>query len=189
MAKYYYVDIEIYRIGERINPKIDKIITIQFQKIDIMTGKPDGDLIILKEWESSEEEIVRDFYNRFYSNESNIWNFIPLRFGLHFEFEFLIAKFENLLGKKFTSRDIYYSRPYLDLKPIIVLINDGNFRGARLDSFTDKLGDGSVIKTYYENKQFDEIEKYIKNETDAFLKQIFQKVISNIHCLGIKRVS
>ncbi|MEM5793245.1 MAG: hypothetical protein QXY45_02710 [Candidatus Aenigmatarchaeota archaeon] len=65
------------------------------------------------------------------------------------------------------------------MKPIVVLLNDGNFVGAKLDNFTDKAQDGKVIKTYYENKQYDEIEKYIKNETDSFLK-FLQKIKSNI---------
>ena len=61
-------------------------------------------------------------------------------------------------------------------------MNNGNFVGAKLNKFTDKVQDGKVIKTYYEKKQYDEIEKYIKNETEAFLK-ILQKIKSNIHKL------
>jgi len=60
--------------------------------------------------------------------------------------EFLISKFEKHLGKKLTSKDLHYKRPHLDLKPIVVLLNDGNFVGAKLDKFTNKPCDGRSIK-------------------------------------------
>ena len=51
MAEYYF-DIETYSPREKPDPETDKIITIQFQRIDLKTGEPRGDLIILKEWKS-----------------------------------------------------------------------------------------------------------------------------------------
>ena len=53
----YYLDIET----TGLNPKVDKIITIQFQQLDMNTGSPVGELIILKEWESSEKEMLKQF--------------------------------------------------------------------------------------------------------------------------------
>ncbi len=47
----YYFDIETYSPNEKPDPKTDKILTIQFQKIDIKTGEKQGELQILKEWE------------------------------------------------------------------------------------------------------------------------------------------
>ena len=38
MAEYYF-DIETYSPNEKPNPDTDKIITIQFQRIDLRTGK------------------------------------------------------------------------------------------------------------------------------------------------------
>ena len=177
----YYLDIETHTTGQNPVPEQDKIITIQFQRIDLSTGIPSGELTILKEWESSEEQIVTEFYNRFFRG-ARVWDFIPVGHNLNFEWEFLMVKFEKYLGKKFTSRDFYYNRPCLDLKPILVLLNKGNFKGARLDAFTNKPVDGSVIKTYYENKQFPEIEQYIRIETEAFL-EFLQKINSNVQKL------
>ena len=71
MAEYYF-DIETYSPGERPNPETDKIITIQFQRIDLRTGEPKGELIILKEWESSEKEIVIQFFNQFFRDGLSI---------------------------------------------------------------------------------------------------------------------
>jgi len=181
MAEYYF-DIETYSPGERPNPDSDKIITIQFQRIDLKTGKPREGLVILKEWESSEEQIVKELHKRFFYDGGSIWNFIPVGYNLNFEWEFIISKFEKYLGKKLASKDLHYKIPHLDLKPIVVLLNDGNFVGAKLDKFTDKVQDGKVIKEYYENKQFNKIEEYIKNETESFLK-FLQKIKLNINKL------
>lgn len=181
MAEYYF-DIETYSPGEKPNPETDKIITIQFQRIDLKTGKPREKLEILKEWESSEEHIVKDFFNRFFADGLSIWNFIPVGYNLNFEWEFLICKFEKYLGKKLASKDLHYKIPHLDLKPIVILLNDGNFVGAKLDNFTDKSQDGKAVKEYYENKQFDKIEGYIKNEAESFL-DFLQRIKSNIHKL------
>ncbi|HWP31379.1 MAG TPA: hypothetical protein VNK96_06615 [Fimbriimonadales bacterium] len=181
MAEYYF-DIETYSPGDKPNPVTDKIITIQFQRVDLRTGKPRENLVILKEWESSEKQIVTEFFNKFFADGLNVWDFVPVGYNLDFEWEFLISKFNKYLGKCLSSKDLHYKRPYLDLKPIVVLLNNGNFVGAKLTNFTDKAQDGKVIKNYYENKLYDEIEKYIKNETDSFL-QFLQKIKSNIHKL------
>ncbi|MBS3080071.1 hypothetical protein J4221_01245 [Candidatus Pacearchaeota archaeon] len=178
MAVYYW-DIETYSPGEKPNPETDKIISIQFQRIDLRTGKPFGELIILKEWESSEKQIVTEFFDRFLADGSNIWDFVPIGIQLNFEWEFIISKSNKYLDKKLVSRDLHYSRPYIDIKSILVLLNNGNFKGASLSNFTDKSQDGKVIKNYYEKRQFDKIENYIINETNAFFV-FLQKINKNI---------
>ncbi len=180
----YYFDIETYSPGERPNPDTDKIISIQYQRIDLKTGKPRSDLNILKEWESSEEQIVTEFYNMFFRDGLSVWNFIPVGYSLVFEYEFLISKFEKYLNKKLTSRELHYSRPSLDLKPLVVLMNNSEFKGARLDKFTDKQYDGKKIRTMYENQEYEGIERYIQDEALSFLK-LLQKIISNIKNLSI----
>lgn len=178
----YYFDIETYSPGEKPNPETDKIITIQFQRIDLRTGEPKEELIILKEWESSEKEIVTQLFNRFFRDGLIIWDFVPVGFNLNFEWEFLISKFEKYLGKRLTSKDLHYKIPHLDLKPIIVLLNDGNFVGAKLDRFSNKPHDGKKVKEWYEKKQYDKIEQYIRDETKAFLG-FYKKIKRNIHKL------
>ncbi len=184
MAEYYF-DIETYSPGEKINPDTDKIITIQFQRIDLRTGKPREELVILKEWESTEENIIKEFYDKFFSDNQSVWNFIPVGFNLNFEWEFLISKFEKYLGRRFTSRELHYDHPHLDIKSIIILLNDGNFVGAKLDKFTDKSQDGKCIRNFYEARQFDKIENYVGEEATSFL-ELLQKIMSNIKKLEIK---
>ena len=177
MAEYYF-DIETYSPGEKPNPETDKIISIQFQRMDLETGRPIGDLIILKEWESSEEKIVKNFYDIFFREGLDIWNFVMVGNNLNFDFEFLILKFEKYLGKKLSSKDLHCIRPHFDIKPFLVMLNGGNFKGASLDKFTKKNQNGRAIKDYYQNKEYSKIEDYIKNETESFL-EFLQKIISN----------
>ena len=50
----YYLDIET----TGLDPKKDQIITIQYQRLGMLTGRSEGDLNILRSWESSEKEIL-----------------------------------------------------------------------------------------------------------------------------------
>lgn len=172
MAKYYF-DIETY---PTVNPDTAKIITIQFQRINGETGKPEDELVILKEWESSEEQIVSKFYNKFFRKDISVWDFIPVGYYLNFEWEFLIAKFDKYLGIKLSSRNLHYYRPHIDLRPVGVLINGGKFKGSGLDKITSKPHNGEAIKKWYENKEYDKIENYIVEETTSFL-EFLQKII------------
>ncbi|MHA1196162.1 MAG: ribonuclease H-like domain-containing protein [Promethearchaeota archaeon] len=178
----YYFDIETYSTPGNPDPCNDKIITIQYQKIDLRTGKPKDKLIILKEWELSEERIISKFYNEFFRKDLSKWNFIAVGCNLNFEWEFLIAKFEKYLGIKLSSRVLHYKRPHIDLKSILILLNSGKFIGASLDKFTNKPPHGKLVSKWYENKQYDKIEQYIRSETEAFL-EFLHKITKNIHRL------
>lgn len=171
----YYLDIETYSRGPRPNPLRDQIITIQYQKIDPY-GEPVGDLAILKAWESSEETIVRQFYSKFMENRGT-WDFIPVGFNLNFEFDFFRFKFSKYLGTRMSESD-FYSMPYIDMKHLAVLLNSGQFRGSGLDKFSSKPCSGSVIKDYYENRNYEAIEEYIRIETKAFM-DFYRKIIRN----------
>ncbi len=178
----YYFDIETYSPGEKPDPDSDKIITFQYQRMDIRTGKPIGQLIILKEWESSEETIVKTIHNQFFNPELSPWNFIPIGFGLHYEWEFLISKFNKYLQRKITSRELHYSRPHIDMKSVLVLLNGGSFKGASLENFSNKpMGENKKIKEYYEQKNYDAIVKYIENEAGSAMEfmQAFLSYIQN----------
>ena len=79
----YYLDIET--TGK--DPIQDKIITIQYQKLDRYTAKPTDSLKILKEWESDEKTILTQFISD--SNvDGTIWDFVPFGFNLAFEHKF-----------------------------------------------------------------------------------------------------
>ena len=168
----YYLDIET----TGFNPKEDKILTIQYQRLDDRNGgKPIGELIILKEWESSEEEIVKRFFDIF--NTESSWDFIPVMQNHLFDLRFLLEKFKKYC--KWEPKDIMafmFQKPFIDIKYTLVMANNLSFKNAGLDQMIGKIRDGSKIPEWYQNKEYKRIEEYIKQETESFIK-FFQEII------------
>lgn len=158
----YYLDIET----TGLNPRVDKIITIQYQQLDIYTGEPVGELVILKEWESSEKDIIRRFVIDSKILDDYPFSFVPIGYNLNFEHNFLKqrAKFHGLI-----EIDIL-NHPFIDLRAVGVLMNKGQFKGSGLDKITGKKSNGMNIPLWYENKEYEKIIDYIKNETLEFIK-------------------
>lgn len=173
MTKYYYFDIETTGLNENI----DKIITIQYQRVDIGNGKPMEDLTILKEWEdnSSEEKIVKQIKPLL---TSNVWDFVPIGCGLHFENKFLKSKLKKYFNFDFSADD-FLGRPKIDLGIIGVILNGGKFYGSSLGNFSSKIDKGYIVPSLYRKKEYDNIIDYIKNETEAYL-EIWQKLLKTL---------
>lgn len=150
-----------------LDPSKDKIITIQYQKIDTTTGKKTGPLIILKEWESSEREVFREFLEVL--NPDDVWDFIPIGYNLKFDLFFLQQRFEKVLKLGISDKWLNIDMPRVDIKDIIVIMNNGRFKGATLDWFTRKEMDNSMIPKWYHGKEYSKIEDYITEETQRFL--------------------
>ena len=99
---------------------------------------------------------------------TNYWNFIPVGYNLSFEFKFLQYKFKEYFNIDFSAED-WLERPKNDLKLIGVILNHGYFKGATLDSFTDKEQGGSKIPIWYRSGDYHAILDYIDKETNAYL--------------------
>lgn len=160
----YYFDLET----TGFDPLSDKIITIQFQELDRNTGEPKGDLTILKEWESSEKEILTDFLPNL---TKFAWDFIMIGNNLLFEFSFLTYR-----AKKYGLHDFdirhWGNRVWLDLKHVLVMINsraDNPFRG--YPTLFRKTGNisGRDIPELYNNEHWPVIVKYIQDEAEDFI--------------------
>jgi len=159
----FYLDIETTGLDE----VQDKIVTIQYVELERGTGNILGELTILKEWELGEKEMLRRFIEETPIMNPSPFDFIPVGYNLGFEHNFLhskSSKYDDLF-----SIDIL-SRPCIDLKSIGVLMNKGEFRDSGLDKLTGKPHSGIPIPHWYDVKKFEEIENYIKNETDEFIK-------------------
>jgi hypothetical protein len=182
----YYFAMEGYHAREKSDPADDTLITIQYQKIDLATGEPLEKLTILKEWESSEKSIVTTFYNQFFNPEVRVTHFIPVGINLDYAYEMIIAKCKKYNLPPVTSHQLYYERPRLDLGPVLVLLNDGRFAGASLDSFSSKKSDAGRINKWYEKKEFKPIEHTLRNEAESFLK-LFQYLSKYKTRLGIAK--
>ena len=164
----YYFDIET----TGLDPKSNKIITIQIQKLVGRTGEPIDELRILKEWESSEKEIIKKIIPLLTCE--NPFDFIVVGKNLLFDFMFLNQRAEKH-GLKGLDMRCFYNRASVDLKPVLVMINEGNFRG--YDRVLDKKGKLANVKVpqLYKEKKYQEIIKYIKEEAKTFL-DAYQKL-------------
>ena len=159
----YYLDIET----TGLDPLHSKIITIQYMELERNTAKPIGPLKILKEWESDEKTILKRFIEDFVPE--NDWAFVPIGFNLQFEHKFL---WQRCISNGLQPVDIL-SGPFLDLKTVAVLMNKGEFKGASLHKMTNKPHSGAIVVQWYDEKKYaekkyEEIESYIKRETEEF---------------------
>ncbi|HEY0090094.1 MAG TPA: ribonuclease H-like domain-containing protein [Candidatus Lokiarchaeia archaeon] len=169
----FYMDIET----TGFNPKVDKVVSIQFQELDNRCN-PKKPLVILKEWESSEKAILEDIHDRLLSE--NVWFFIPIGFNLLFDLTFLFERFKIYgLDVPFSLSDFLYKKPIIDLKYSLIIANNLEFKNSGLDKMTNKETDGRNIPIFYNNKEYDKIESYIKQETESFI-ECLQKVQINL---------
>jgi len=158
---HYYFDIET----TGLDPDIDHIISIQFQRILLHNGKPEEPLTILTSWSegSSEFEILNQIVPLITSQ--NPWRFVPVGNNLNFEFKFLLSKIASYFNIKIDPL-FFHSRPYIDLKHVMILLNHGRFKGYNV--FLKKMESGVKIPTWYQNKEYLKIIKYIEMEAEAF---------------------
>ena len=147
-----------------LDPLQSKIITIQYIQLERNTAMPVGPLKILKEWESDEKTILKKFISDSGVGEKYPFAFIPVGYNLEFEHKFF---WQRCISNGLKPIDIL-NRPFLDLKTVGVIMNKGEFKGASLDKLTNKPQSGSAIPRLYHEKNYGEIEGYIKKETESF---------------------
>lgn len=180
----YYFSIDGIKAGEKSDPATDRLVTLQYQKIDLTTGEPLDVLVICREWESSEKEIVTAFYNQFFRPGTPVTQFIPVGLNLDYPYEMLLALFRKYGLAPPTSHELWYQRPRFDLRPVIVLLNNGRFAGASLDAFSIKKGEDRHMEKWYDKKEFGRIEHYVREEAARFLKML-QYLSRNKSRMGI----
>ena len=162
----FYLDIETYSPVKPIDFNKDPIISVAYQQIDGKTGKELGPLTILKSWESSEKEMLTKFYNIF--NVANRWAFIPIGYKLaDFDFVMMGTHFRKY-GLNISATTLY-NHPYIDLYPVALLCNGGEFKGCSLQALAGKQGSGASISDWYTKKDYSAIEFYIKDEAKSFI--------------------
>lgn len=158
----YYFDIET----TGLDPKKNKIITIQYQELDRNTGEAVGELVILREWELTERVILEKFIADSKIASSYDFDFIPTGYNLGFEHNFLK---ERTALHSLNPLDIL-SKPFIDLRAFGIIMNHGEFKGSGLDKLTGKETSGRNVPVWYQNRDFDRIIKYIENETKSFIE-------------------
>ena len=173
MAEYYF-DMET----TGFNFDSDEIITIQWQRLNGFTGEPIDELNILKRWESSEEEIIKTFLPNL---RCKPFDFIFVGKNLLFDFCLLSQRMEHYSLGELDLRCLY-ERVSLDIKPILVMMNNGNFIGYdKVLPKTNPLTNDKIPQLFIEGK-YPELTQYIKDEADDFIKayQVLKKEMPSL---------
>ena len=163
----YYLDLETYSPTRPIDFGKDPIISIAYQQIDSRTGDTKSPLVVLKSWESSQEDILRRFYQTF--DIANRWAFIPVGCKL-VDFDLLMLSTHwQKMGQRVNTLQLL-NHPHIDIYPALLLCNGGVFANCSLNKFSGKQGTGSKIAEWYISGDYSSIESYIQNEAVCFLK-------------------
>ncbi len=171
----YYIDMETTGLNELDN----KIITIQYAELKRELGKNEhGEevwinsaqmvepLTILKEWESDEKTILKKFFQDSGILDPYTFSFVGLGYNLQFEQKFL---WQRAMTNGLKPINLL-SKPFIDLHTVGILMNRGEFRGSGMDKITNKPHDGKIVVDWYNQGNYNNIESYIKNETENFLQ-------------------
>jgi len=167
----YYFDIETTGFD------FDKaeIITIQWQRLNGFTGEPLDKINILKSWESSEEDILKQFYPKL---RCKPFDFIFVGKNLFFDFCMLNERLQHYGLGKIDLRCLN-ERVSLDIKPILVIMNEGSFKD--YDKIMPKTNPttNDMIPKLFKEKNYTEIVKYVEDEAKDFTKsyQVLKKEI------------
>ena len=157
----YYLDIETFSPHEKPDPLKDKIVAIAYQRLSTRDGSPEGKLEILTEWGfGSERSMLAAFKSVLLTG--NDFDFVPI--GVNLYGSDLLALIHRLnrhfrlqLGMEF-----FRSRPVVDIKSVLVMINRGSF--SRYEHLLGKESDGAQVREWYESKRYSKITKYVKQE-------------------------
>jgi len=170
---HYYFDIET----TGLDSEKDKIITIQFQRIQ-GNGSPNEELTILKAWDNENDEMKILSQVIPLITSPNPWKFVPVGNNLNFEFKFLLSKIQKYFDGQVHPL-FFHSRPHIDLKHVMILLNGGRFKGYHL--FLNKIGTGMDVPNWYQNKEYSKILTYVELEARAFTNfyQSIQRLIFN----------
>ena len=173
MAEYYF---DVETTGKDFDKS--EIITIQWQRLNGFTGEPMDRINILKRWESSEKDILTQFYPNL---RCKPFAFIFIGKNLFFDFCILNERLKHHGLGEIDLRCLN-ERVSLDIKPILVIMNDGSFKA--YDKVIPKTNATSndMIPRLYAEKKYSEIIKYIEDEAKDFVRayQIFKKEIPSL---------
>jgi hypothetical protein len=160
----FYFDVET--TGD--DPQQDRIVSVQYRQLGD-AFEPVGELQILVEWEWGEKQIVQAIMEKgaLVAN----WDFVPVGNRVRFDLTFLVeraTKWGLLNWDAAQLKYFWYTKPFLDLQTVLVLMNRGQFTGSSLQAFADKES-GSKVPILYRGGRYAEIIAYVTKEQEAAL--------------------
>ena len=160
----YYFDIET--TGD--DPQQDRIVTVQYQPLaDDLSAV--GPFQVIAEWEWGEKQVIQMALDKGVFEPT--WDFVPVGNRLRFDLTFLIERATkwNLIEWDLAKlKYFWFTKPYVDLGPILVMLNRGSLAGSSLHNFSEKER-GSRIPRMYLAGRFPEIIEYVTKERNAAL--------------------
>ena len=160
----YYFDMET--TGD--DPQQDRIVTVQYQPLaDDLAAV--GSLQVIAEWEWGERQVIQMVLEKGILEPT--WDFVPVGNRLRFDLTFLVeraTKWKLIQWDLAKLKYYWFTKPYLDLAPILVMLNHGAFTGSSLHIFADKESGARVPKMYRQGRH-SEIIDYVTRERDAAL--------------------
>ncbi|MFH0896803.1 MAG: ribonuclease H-like domain-containing protein [Candidatus Bathyarchaeota archaeon] len=158
-----YFDIETY------NPKspffAGKVITIAYKGTEAKTE-------VLKEWDSDEKSILKDFFQHIKKQLKQQKSVELVGFNiLRFDIPFLINRgIQNNVEKAEDLLDLFHNTYTIDIMHCLLACNNFRFYGLSASSIAQKLGlpcpkfAGKEVLSHYENKEYSKIEEHIKED-------------------------
>ncbi len=131
--------------------------------------QPVGAFQVMAEWEWGEKQIIEMILSKGVLEPT--WDFVPVGNRIRFDLTFLIER-----GMKWKIIDwdlpklkyFWYTKPLLDLAPVLVLMNSGQFAGSSLGAFAPKES-GRVVPALYRQGRHQEIIEYVSREHGAMM--------------------
>lgn len=176
------------RAGPRMvhgdDPRRDRIVSIQYQKLTGLEPGAISPLVRLHEWDhpGGEKGILKDFDKAtgFFRNK---WACVMAGFNLAFEKSWFWAKGMSYGLVPWGTDPNEWERPCIDLHHVAMLFNADNVLpmgmrgdvppmmvGASLDNFSRKKGKGAAVTRLYHERRFQAIDDYTVQEARAFVE-------------------
>jgi hypothetical protein len=141
-------------------------VTVQYQPLaDDLSAV--GPFQVIAEWEWGEKQVIQMALDKGVLEPT--WDFVPIGNRLRFDLTFLVeraTKWKLIEWDSAKLKYFWYTKPYVDLGPILVMLNRGSLSGSGLHNFSDKESGAHVPKMYREG-HFPEIIDYVTRERDA----------------------
>jgi hypothetical protein len=174
----YYFDLET----TGLEPGINQIITVQFSKLSDEL-KPMTELMILKIWELGSERTLIERFLKESSFFDDPFTFVPIGNNVIFHITFLHKRCEYYGLSDRPLWKVLYNKPFIDLKPVLVIANKMRFTGYD-SSIEDKMMIKSRdIPTLYSEGKYDDIIRHIYDKYKVVLGilQDACKLIASLH--------
>jgi len=82
-------------------------------------------------------------------------------------------------------RYFFFTKPMIDIRSVLVLMNGGKFKGSGLDAFTGKQK-GVQVPIWYSERKYDEILTYIETEKQETLA-LYREVATLLDTFGRRK--